>query len=129
MTKSKLLPLAFCLLALLTRPASAQASKPSASDTPPDYGIDLAASYQGTEVQALLEAAENEASKAISEAYAEGYKAGLLETAPDRDYWKSLSESTAAEAKAQRRDALVLGATAGGATVAILSLVVFCWVR
>ena len=129
MTKSKLLPLILCLLALLIRPTSAQASKPSGSDTPPGYGIDLAASYPGTEVQAVLEAAGDEASKAISEAYAEGYKAGLLEAAPDRDYWKSLSESSTAEAKAQRRDALILGASAGGAAVAILSLVCYFWAR
>lgn len=130
MTRLKLLPLLCCLLALLTRMASAQASIKSANDTLPDYGIDLATSYPGTAVQALLEAAEDEASKAISEAYAEGYKAGILETAPDRDYWKTFAESMVTEAKISRLRSFTLGASAGGATVVVLSLVLFfCYAR
>jgi len=46
----------------------------------------------------LLDATSEEAESAIREAFAEGYKAGLLETAPERDYWKSLAESWQREA-------------------------------
>jgi hypothetical protein len=46
----------------------------------------------------LLAASEDEAVISIAEAYAKGYKAGLLVSAPDAAYWKSLAENWKARA-------------------------------
>ncbi|OHD25598.1 MAG: hypothetical protein A2Y38_00265 [Spirochaetes bacterium GWB1_59_5] len=48
----------------------------------------------------LLAAVEGEAVTAINEAYAEGYKAGLLVSAPDAAYWRSRAEDWKAQANA-----------------------------
>jgi hypothetical protein len=125
MRVSKLRLLAICLIVLLISPLSAQLSPLSASDCRPDYGIDLDASYPGTTVQELLEAAEAEATHAIEEAYAEGYKAGLLDTAPDRDYWKSMAEDLARKADAKQAKIFFLGVSIGVGVTACTSLIVY----
>jgi hypothetical protein len=129
MTGSKLLPLAIFSLLLLTKPVNAQTSTESGSDTRPDYGIDLGASYPGTTVQALLEASEAEAGSAIDEAYAEGYKAGLLEAAPEKDFWKSQAESWKDEANKKGASIFLTGVSAGAAAAAITSLLIFIATR
>jgi hypothetical protein len=129
MIRSKLPSLVIFSLLLLIRPASAQFSPPSASDTRPDYGIDQGASYPGTEVQSLLEAAEAEAGTAIEDAYAEGYKAGLLDTAPDRDYWKSMAESWKSEANKKGASVFFTGVAAGATVTALTAIVIFIFTR
>lgn len=47
----------------------------------------------------LLVAAEEEAGASINEAYAAGYKAGLLAAAPDAAYWKTQAALWKAEAE------------------------------
>lgn len=85
------------LLVTLTQPLAAQMSTPSPNDSGNDYGIDPGASYPGTIVVELLAAAEDEAVVAIDEAYAEGYKAGLLASAPDTAYWRTLANDWKAQ--------------------------------
>jgi hypothetical protein len=71
---------------------TAKPSIVSAQSTGSVYGIEPEASYPGSLVIEILTAAEQEASIAIDEAYAEGYKAGLLEAAPETAYWKAEAE-------------------------------------
>jgi len=96
----KLLPLLISLLVTMTQPLAAQMSTPSPNDSGNDYGIDPAALYPGTIVIELLAAAESEAVMSIDEAYEEGYKAGLLASAPDTAYWRSLAGDWKAQATA-----------------------------
>lgn len=124
MPRSKPLLVLTCSLALLARTAIAEPSPASVSATAPGYGIDPGASYPGTMVQALLEAAEDEAGSSIEEAYAEGYKAGLLEAAPDRDYWKSLSEGLQREDARRDLEIFLTGTSVGGVAVTLILLAI-----
>ncbi len=54
-------------------------------------------SYSGKEVVRIIDDVFVEADKSIDDAYAEGYKAGLLETAGDVSFWQEASESSAAQ--------------------------------
>jgi hypothetical protein len=76
-------------LTLLTLMITARPSIVSAQSTENVYGIEPEASYPGSLVIEILTAAEEEASIAIGEAYAEGYKAGLFEAAPEAAYWQA----------------------------------------
>ena len=62
------------------------------------YGIESGRSYNADEVAALLAIAEEEAEASIQQAYAEGYKAGLLEAAPESARLAVLNEQLKAEA-------------------------------
>jgi len=86
--KLKILPLSLLLLTLVTLPGYAQTRSESQTAQGSDYGIEPEKSYQGTLILDLLTAAKSEIDNAVSEAYAQGYKAGLLESAPDAAYWK-----------------------------------------
>lgn len=50
-----------------------------------------------------MEIAEEEMVAAVEEAYAEGYKAGLLASLPEAAYYRELSESLRRDLNAQRR--------------------------
>lgn len=52
------------------------------------YGTDLHRNYSGSEVAELLQIVEQEAEAAIDHAFDEGYKQGLLASAPDAEYWR-----------------------------------------
>lgn len=97
--KKPMLTILLLLLPILL--ATTSESKESKND----FGIDLSAVYPGTEVAKILGDVAEEVDAAIEEAYAEGYKAGLLEEAPRTEYWKSRAE--AAE-KAESRQAKLL---------------------
>lgn len=97
----KLFPLLCLSLLILIQPLAAQTSSASQTASASGYGIDPAASYPGTMVIDLLAAAEDEAIIAIDEAYADGYKAGLLAAAPDAAYWKSLADNWKSSAVAE----------------------------
>lgn len=90
-----LLPLLLSLL-LATQTSFAQKKTESSAVSGNGYGIDLTRSYTGSQVLAIIQAAEQEAELAIDEAFNEGYKQGLLASAPDAEYWriKSLQHET-----------------------------------
>ena len=90
-----LLPLLLSLL-LETQTSFAQKRTESRAASGNGYGIDLTRSYTGSQVLAMIQAAEQEAELAIDEAFNEGYKQGLLASAPDAEYWriKSLQQET-----------------------------------
>ena len=50
-----------------------------------------------------METAEAEIEEAVNEAYAEGYKAGLIASLSDAVYFQALSESLQRDLDAQRR--------------------------
>ena len=83
-----LLPALLSLL-LATQASYAQKRTESQPDSGNGYGIDLARSYTGSQVLAMIQAVEQEAELAIDEAFSEGYKQGLLAAAPDAEYWRA----------------------------------------
>lgn len=87
--KALLLPILF--LALATQTSFAQSKTESNRTFGNEYGIDLTKSYTGSEVMALIQLVEQEADSAIEHAFNEGYKQGLLASAPEAEYWKTLS--------------------------------------
>ena len=87
-----------CLLVLLTQNAMTQSSKNLKTDIKSEYGIESGRSYNADEVAALLAIAEEEAEASIQQAYAEGYKAGLLEAAPESARLAVLNEQLKTEA-------------------------------
>lgn len=87
-----------CLLVLLTQSAMTQSSKNLKTDIKSEYGIESGRSYNADEVAALLAIAEEEAEASIQQAYAEGYKAGLLEAAPESARLAVLNEQLKTEA-------------------------------
>lgn len=82
-----LLPLSL-LLTLATQTHSAQQKTESRQISASGYGIDLLRNYSGSEVAELLQIVEQEAEAAIDHAFDEGYKQGLLASAPDAEYWR-----------------------------------------
>jgi hypothetical protein len=120
MIKSKLFLLAIFSLSLLTRTEADGTSPLPAPDSPPDYAIESGVLYPGTTVQALLAAAEAEAGVAIEGAYADGYKSGLLEAAPEREYWKTM----AGKWKTQARDLFLTGVSTGAVTSAAIIILI-----
>lgn len=87
-----------CLLVLLTQNAMTQSSKNLKTDIKSEYGIESGRSYNADEVARLLAIAEEEAEASIQQAYAEGYKAGLLEAAPESARLAVLNEQLKTEA-------------------------------
>lgn len=99
----KTLPLVLLLITLPIVTSFTQTPKQSPTKQSNDYGIEPGKSYSGTIVLELLQAAEAEIDASVNEAYAEGFKAGLLASSPDAEYYKSLSESIRAELEAERK--------------------------
>lgn len=70
------------LIALLMLPITAQSSrkKPEKLNqiTASEFGIDINSTYTGTQVLELLQIAVEEAETSIDDAYAQGYKQGLI---------------------------------------------------
>ena len=81
------------LLTVLTLTLSAQTSNTNKKNLDNELGIDLKRTYQGTEVQAIIDIILEEADKSIEEAYKEGYKQATVELQPDIDYWKTMYET------------------------------------
>lgn len=81
------------LLTALTLTLSAQTSKENKKNSGNELGIDLTKTYQGTEVQEIIDIILEEADKSIEEAYKEGYKQATVELQPDVEYWKSMYET------------------------------------
>ncbi len=79
----KTLLLAILFLPLLTLTSYAQMRTESPDTQNSAYGIEPEQFYPGTLVLKLMEAAEAEIDSAVHEAYAEGYKAAMLQYAPE----------------------------------------------
>lgn len=84
----KTLPLMCLFLTLATQRNYAQSKTESRQISASEYGIDLARNYSGSEVAALIQIVEQEAEQAIDRAFDEGYKRGLLASAPEAEYWR-----------------------------------------
>jgi len=79
----KRLLLAILFLPLLTQINYAQMRTKSPNAQNNDYGIEPEKFYPGSLVLELMEAAETEIDSSVHEAYAEGYKAAMLQYAPE----------------------------------------------
>jgi hypothetical protein len=99
----KTLPLLILLTLLLTQPSFAQAPEQSPESFGNAYGIEPEKSYPGEMVLRLMEAAEAEIEAAVDEAYAEGYKAGLLRYAPEAELYKTIAADIQAELETERK--------------------------
>jgi len=75
--------LAILFLPLLTLISYAQTLTESPNAQNNDYGIEPEQFYPGSLVLELMEAAETEIDNSVREAYAEGYKAAMLQYAPE----------------------------------------------
>ena len=82
------LPLMCLFLTLTTQTNYAQPKTESKPISEAEYGIDLARNYSGSEVAALIQIVEQEAQATIDRAFDEGYKQGLLASAPEAEYWR-----------------------------------------
>ena len=91
--KSKKNLLMILLPIVLTLTLSAQTSNENKKTLDNDLGIDLTKTYQGTEVQAIIDIILEEADLSIKKAYKEGYKQANIELLPEIEYWKTLYES------------------------------------
>ena len=117
--KFKALPLLTLSLALATLPSFAQTRTKSSKDSGNGFGIDLERSYKGSELLALMQAARQEAESAIDQAFDEGYKAGLLASAPDAEYWKAKAQSAESEIARLKKEKWLFGL--GGLGVGVLA--------
>ena len=99
----KTLPLLIWLTLLLTPASFAQTPEQSPEGSGNDYGIEPEASYPGTVVLELMEAAEEEIGAAVNEAYAGGYKAAALRYAPEAESYKAAAVNIQAELEAERK--------------------------
>ena len=78
---------------VLTLTLSAQTSNENKKNLENELGIDLERTYQGTEVQAIIDIIFEEADKSIDSAYKEGYKQATVELQPEVEYWKTMYET------------------------------------
>lgn len=90
---SKRKALMILLLIVLTLTLSAQTLNENKKNLENELGIDLTKTYQGTEVQAIIDIILEEADKSIDKAYKEGYKQATVELAPKVEYWKTMYET------------------------------------
>lgn len=81
--KFKILLLAILLILLLTPMSFAQMPQELQKTQNNDYGIESEEFYPGELLLEILLAAEEEIELVAQEAYAEGYKAAMLQYAPD----------------------------------------------
>ena len=81
------------LLIALMPTLSAQTLNENKKNSENELGIDLTKTYQGTEVQAIIDIILEEADKFTDKAYKEGYKQATVELAPEVEYWKTMYET------------------------------------
>ncbi|MBR0100469.1 MAG: hypothetical protein IJP90_12280 [Treponema sp.] len=102
--KLKTLLLLTLFLLLATQASFAQQKNQSKQTSENEYGIDLAKSYTGSEVLELIQIVEQEAQAAIEKAFDEGYKQGLLSSAPDAEYWRVKAAGYEAEVSRLKKE-------------------------
>lgn len=89
--KKKLLMILLPIVLILT--LSAQTLNENKKNSDNDLGIDLKKTYQGTEVQAIIDIILEESDKSIEAAYKEGFKQATVELQPEVDYWKAMYDT------------------------------------
>ena len=90
--KSKTLIVTILLNLLITIPIFSQESKNYNQIVQEEFAIDLKKNYKGADLVEILAICLEEKDIAIEKAYAEGYKQGVLEYAPDVDYYKKQAD-------------------------------------
>ena len=108
MKKLKKLLLTSCLLLLIIIPSYAETLTKLETSPENDYGIVSEKLYPGCIIIKIFKEAEKENDIAIEEAYAAGYKAGLLKSAPETSYWKKKSEDWEDECRIKESENLKL---------------------
>jgi hypothetical protein len=109
----KILPPLICLTLLLTLTSYAQTRTASPENSANAYGVEPDTLYPGALVLELMEAAEQEIDTAVTEAYAEGYKAASLRYAPDAAMYKAIAENLRVELEAEKKKSRWLWPAAG----------------
>ena len=99
----KTLPLLIWLTLLLTPGSFAQMPAESPKEHDNAYGIAPGRFYQGRVILELMEAAEEETTAAVNEAYAEGYKAAAVRYAPEAALYKALAADMEKTMEAERK--------------------------
>ncbi|MCM1321635.1 MAG: hypothetical protein NC041_07175 [Bacteroides sp.] len=102
--KLKTLLLLTLLLMLAMQLVFSQQKTESKPPSACDSGIDLNRNYTGSEVAHLIQIATEEAETAIDRAFDEGYKQGLIASAPETEYWRIKSAQAEAESKRLKRE-------------------------
>jgi hypothetical protein len=97
----KLIAVLLCAIALTL---TLTASEPTKSNeiSANDYGLESDKTYTSDEVAHLIDTAVDEADKAIDQAYADGYKAGLLKSGPRKEYYRVQSDKMKKELQAEQ---------------------------
>jgi len=103
--KTQLPPLLLLILLmlLLTQTSFAQTPTELPESSAHDYGIEPEKLYPAAVVMALMQTAEAEIEAAVNEAYAEGYKAAMLQYAPDIAALRITEAASRKELEAERR--------------------------
>lgn len=96
----KKLTAALLLTMLITQVNFAQSKQTSKKITIKEFGIESKERYTQNELEAILNIVFEENSKSIEKAFNEGYKQGLLASAPDAAYYKTLSDGLQKECAA-----------------------------
>lgn len=109
--KKKLLMILLPIVLILT--LSAQTSNENKKHLDNDLGIDLKKSYQGTEVQAIIDIILEEADNSIDAAYKEGYKQATVELQPEVEYWKAMYNTRRKNSFSDNLKCSLLGFSAG----------------
>lgn len=102
-TQLRKLPLLLLLMLLLTQASFAQTQPELPESSGSDYGIEPEKLYPGTIILALMQTAEAEIEAAVNEAHAEGYKAAMLQYAPDLAALKATEAALKKELEVERR--------------------------
>lgn len=82
------------LMIVLTQMLSAQELSNNKKNLENELGIDLTRTYNGDEVNEIINIILEEADNTIDSAYKEGYKQATVELQPEIIYWKTLYETT-----------------------------------
>jgi capsule polysaccharide export protein KpsE/RkpR len=114
----KILQLVILLLPLLTPISYAQTQTKSRSEQNGAYGIEPEQFYPGSLVLELMSAAEAEIENAVREAYAEGYKAAMLQYAPEIAALKIRETALREELEKERKKSRFLLPSAGASFAA-----------
>jgi len=116
--KLKILLLATLFLPLLTLSSYAQMQTQSQDELSNAYGIELEQLYPGSLVLELMQTAEAEIDNAVNEAYAEGYKAAMLQYAPEIAALKIKESALEMELEKERKKNRFFGLASGASFAA-----------